>query len=164
LMDASRALVQGKGIVALRVEPRLAPPAPGLLRDFHRAPVDLMPSETLYLDIRPEPDALLGAMHPKWRYNIRLAGRAGVRVRESRDLADLGQLYAVLQEAAGRGEFFLEPLSFFTALHEQFVKPGLARVLLAEHEGRVLAGLLLVTFATPATYLYRGPAHYGRRG
>ena len=36
---------------------------------------------TVVSDLTPDEDALLAAMKPKWRYNIRLAERRGVVVR-----------------------------------------------------------------------------------
>jgi peptidoglycan pentaglycine glycine transferase (the first glycine) len=136
---------------------------PRVLRDFRRAPVDITPQETLYLDLTPDEDAILATMHPKWRYNIRLAARQGVTIREDNSPAAINALYGVMQEAAGRGEFFLEPMPFFAALHEHFVEPGKARVLLAEYEGQVLGAMLLVTYGRRATYLYGGTSHEERQ-
>jgi lipid II:glycine glycyltransferase (peptidoglycan interpeptide bridge formation enzyme) len=168
LMKKTRELAAERDIVALRIEPRLAHPVPPALRDFSRAPVDLCPPETLYLDLGPagaprSDEELLGQMHPKWRYNIRLASRRGVTVREEATGAGVLRLYEALTDAAGRGEFFLEPLPFFAALHTHFVEPGLARVLLAEHDGEVLGAMLLVTYGSRATYFYGGTSNAERQ-
>src|SRR5919205_2677028 len=82
LLKAAEEWAPAYGAQALQIEPRLPAPRPALLRNFRRAPVDLLPAETLYFDLTPSPDDLLAAMHPKGRYNIRLAGRRGVAVHE----------------------------------------------------------------------------------
>lgn len=148
--------------LALRVEPRLEPPRPRLLRDFGRAPVDLLPTETLYLDLTPEPAALLAAMHPKGRYNIRLAERRGVIVREEIDPASARQFHAVVAEAGARDGFFVEPPRFFGDLADTLFPIGLARFLFAEDADGTLGALLLVIYGRRATYLYGGIANRRR--
>lgn len=173
ILDETRRVVAGTGVVALRIEPRIELPLPSFLRDFSRAPVDLCPPETLYLDVTPSEEDLLAAMSPKWRYNVRLAARRGVTVREDSSPAAVSQLFSVLREAAARGEFFLEPLPFFAALHQHLIRPGFARLLLAECEGRpgdrhegerqLLGAMLLVTYGDRATYLYGGTSNLERQ-
>lgn len=152
----------GEGAIAWRIEPRLPRPAPRILRNFTRAPVDLLPCESLYLDLAPTPDQLLAGMRPKGRYNIRLAPRRGVVVEEAGP-EGLDALYDILQQAAGRDGFFLEPREFFAQLLEA---PGsFVRLLLArgcETQGNHLGALVLVTYGGRATYLYGGVANHGR--
>ncbi len=142
--------------VGLRVEPRLSGPRPRTLRLFRRAPSDVVPRETLYLDLTPRPDAILAAMHPKTRYNIRLAARHGVHVREDRTVAAVAPLHGLLCEAAARDGFFVEPRSTFDALVESLGPAGIGRVLLAERDGEALGALFLLTYGGRATYLYGG--------
>jgi peptidoglycan pentaglycine glycine transferase (the first glycine) len=162
LLEAAEECAPAYGVQALQIEPRLLAPRPALLRNFRRAPVDLLPTETLYLDLRPSPDDLLAAMHPKGRYNIRLAERRGVAVRETSEPAAVHQFYPLVAAAGERDDFFVEPRSFFAALAEALCPPGLARFLFAEHEGETLAAMLLVTYGTRATYLYGGVANQKR--
>lgn len=150
------------GAQSLQIEPRLVAPRPPLLRNFRRAPVDLLPTETLYLDLRPGEDALLAAMHPKGRYNIRLAARRGVVVHESVDPVDVRRLYPLLRAAGERDDFWVEPARFFAALAERLCPAGLARMLFAERDGDTLAAMLLITYGRRATYLYGAVANHDR--
>jgi lipid II:glycine glycyltransferase (peptidoglycan interpeptide bridge formation enzyme) len=154
LLEAAEAAAPAFGAVALRIEPRLAPPPPRLLRGFGRAPIDLLPVETLILDLTDPPVAILAQMRPKGRYNIRLAERHGVVVREERGPAALPDFWALLAEAGGRAGFFVEPPAFFVALRAALAPRGLARFLIAERAGEPLAAMLLVTYGERATYLY----------
>ena len=159
LDEAMAELAAREGAMGWRVEPRLEPPLPRGLRNFRRSPVDLLPAESLVLDLLPAPEALLATMHPKGRYNIRLAARRGVEVEELAPDEALEPLYAMLDEAAVRNDFFLEPRAFFAQLLETLAPTGHARVFVAQAEGKVLGALLLMRHGARATYLYGGVAH-----
>lgn len=156
--------------MGIRIEPRL--PAEPLCRslssligrkDLARSPVDLLPRETLCLDLQMTEDELLSSMRPKGRYNIRLAERRGVTFRFAEaNSADLRLFYSVLKEASLRDGFFLEPLSFFHQLIETLLPSGMARILFAEHEGDCLATMILVSCGHTATYLYGGTSNHKR--
>lgn len=132
------------------------------MRDFRRAPVDLVPRETLYLDLNGSPEAILRQMRPKGRYNIGLARRRGVTIREEPSASAVGSFYRVTAEAAERDQFFVEPYTFFVALAESLCPAGMARFVFAEHEGNLLGAMLLVTFGDRATYLYGGTGNLKR--
>src|SRR5579885_3434275 len=55
------------GAIALRIEPRLLPPPSPLLREFVRGPMDLVPYETLYIDLSRPVQDILDSMKPKGR-------------------------------------------------------------------------------------------------
>ena len=132
------------------------PPAPAVLLEFGRAPLDLLPNETLVLDLSPALDQILASMRPKGRYNIRLAERKGVTVRQGAAGEIIDVFYPILCQAGGRDHFAVEPLSFFVELASTLVPAGLATLLLAEHEGETLGGLILIKNGHTATYLYGG--------
>ena len=144
------------GAMALRIEPKLAPPVERYMRDFGRAPVDLLPNETLYLDLKKQDAELLAEMHHKCRYNIRLSQKKGVRIEEHTDTSALVDFYPALIEAAQRDDFFAEPRSFFDGLCDALFPSGMARLFLAKHEDDVLGGLLMLTYGKKATFLYGG--------
>jgi hypothetical protein len=105
--SAFRNSAAGKRVVALRVEPRCeAVPEP--LGALPRAPVDLVPDETLLVELGPEP-AMLACMKPKGRYNARLALRRGVDVVTSTDPADVHEFFFVLEQTARYQDFRRSP-------------------------------------------------------
>jgi lipid II:glycine glycyltransferase (peptidoglycan interpeptide bridge formation enzyme) len=159
LVGALRRSGPARRAVALRLEPRLPAPAgaengPVALRGLPRAPVDLVPDETLEVDLGSEP-AMLAAMRPKGRYNIRVAARHGVEVESSVDPADVHALYAVLEETAGYHGFLLEPKSFFINLALALF-PAMGRLTFARYKGVTLAAALTVRHGGTVTYLYGG--------
>ena len=90
-------------------------------------------------DLTPDEDALLAAMKPKWRYNIRLAERRGVVVRDG-TAADLPAFYAMYAETGARDGFLVRPFEYYHAIWARFLADGLGHVLLAEVEGARPAG------------------------
>jgi lipid II:glycine glycyltransferase (peptidoglycan interpeptide bridge formation enzyme) len=155
LVAAARRSAPGRSAIAVRVEPRLpadARPAP--LAGLARAPVDLVPDETLLVDLGPEAE-MLGRMRPKGRYNARLALRRGVEVVSSTDPAGVDELYFVLAQTARYQDFRLEPRSFFINLAQALV-PELGRLVFARYRGITLAAALVLRHGATATYLYGG--------
>ncbi|WP_110518513.1 lipid II:glycine glycyltransferase FemX [Herpetosiphon llansteffanensis] len=162
LREAAETHASDYGAIGLRIEPRLERPAPNLLRDWRRAPVDMLARETLYLDLQPDEQHLLAAMKPKGRYNIRLAARRGVTVRISHDLADIPLFYSLMDEAGERDDFYVEPIDHFNDLLATLAPLGHAHLLFAEYAGQALGTMLLVTYGQRAVYQYGGISNQQR--
>jgi peptidoglycan pentaglycine glycine transferase (the first glycine) len=156
LMDAVQAQASDLGIMAIRIEPRLSPPLIPALREFGKAPVDLVPKETLYIDLSPTPESILESMRTKGRYNIALASRHEVTVSQDCTAEGVKEFHAIVSEASHRDDFALEPISFFEHLASVLCPVGHARFLFSKHEGETLGALLLITYGSMATYLYGG--------
>ncbi len=162
IKDEAQKYAQNFRLLGMRIEPRLAQPLPKLLREFGRAPLDLVPKETLYLDLRLSQEQLLASMKPKGRYNIKLAQRRGLKIVEKCGADAVGQFYECISEASKRDGFALEPRSFFDYLADTLCPTGVARFLFAEHEGELLGALLLITYGQRGTYLYGGITNHKR--
>lgn len=92
-------------VMALRVEPQaLASESVQVQKDeFHVITVATrQPRHTLVIDLNQPEEELLRAMHPKTRYNIHLAERKGVEVREGKD-ADV--FWKLNKETCARDQF-----------------------------------------------------------
>lgn len=156
IIDTIQVQAADLGIMAIRIEPRIAPPPPGMLREFGRAPVNLVPRETLYVDLSMPEESILAAMKPKGRYNIALGKRHGVEIVEDTSTERVNNFYQVVKESSERDGFALEPFAFFQHIESALCPEGIARFLLARHEGDVLGALLLMTYGSRGTYLYGG--------
>ncbi len=122
-----------------------------------KAPRDLLPPDTVLVDLAGSEDDLLARMHHKTRYNIRLAQRRGVVVEDG-TAADLPAWYEVYLETMRRNGIEPMPLAHFTTMLDERAEgsasPVQTRLLLARHDGRLLAGMLLAIAPSRATYLY----------
>lgn len=120
----------------------------------------IQPRRTVIIDLRGEEEALLARMKPKWRYNIRLSMRRGVTVREGGE-ADLPAFYRLMEITGQRDGFGIHSAAYYRRAWALFAPHGRARLLLAEYEGELLAGLLAYAFNGQAWYMYgaSGEAH-----
>jgi lipid II:glycine glycyltransferase (peptidoglycan interpeptide bridge formation enzyme) len=134
-----------------------------LKRGWRYADQQIQFKNTVILDLAPAEDDLLAAMKPKWRYNIRLAGRKGVVV-ESGGLDDLPAFFQLYAETAQRDNFLIRPRAYYLDAWQSYLtaEPKQADLLLARYEGQPIAGLLLLYFGRTAWYMYGASADQGR--
>ncbi|HEX2170975.1 MAG TPA: peptidoglycan bridge formation glycyltransferase FemA/FemB family protein [Dehalococcoidia bacterium] len=137
--------------VFVRVEPNQAEPLGLDAHDFTRAPATVQADVTIHVDLGPDLDALLAAAKPKTRYNIRLAQRRGVEV-SSGTFRDLPDFYRLLQETSRRDQFFIRPFAYYQTVFASLGEK--VRLLLAHHEGELLAAAFVTFFGPEAIYLY----------
>jgi len=163
LIDYCEKISQEKrAFIGLRIEPRLPLPVPDMLLEFGRSPMDLIPSETVYLSLSDPLDRIMARMKPKGRYNTRLSQRKMVSVRQGSAGEIIDIFYPLLSEAGRRDNFAVEPLSFFVELASTLMPTGMLTLLLAELEGKPVGGLLMIAYGKMATYLYGGISNTNR--
>jgi peptidoglycan pentaglycine glycine transferase (the first glycine) len=126
----------------------------GVRSKWQKAKQEVQPRKTLVLDLTKSEEELLQAMHQKTRYNIRLAEKKGVQVRFSQAEQDLAKFLELVREVEGRGEFKFHPAEHYRVLLKILGPAGQLSLLVAEHEGEVLAVNMLIKFAETATYLH----------
>ncbi|MFP4151339.1 MAG: lipid II:glycine glycyltransferase FemX [Alkalispirochaeta sp.] len=144
---------------------------------YHRlrkAPTDIRPVHTLVVDINRDDQAILAGMKAKTRYNVGLADRRGVRVFPASPRR-LDEWYSLYTETMARHGKCVHHKHHFTKLFEAArqartagVLPGTPRkrhnirLILAEQEDRVVAGMVLAVSGPYAIYLYGASASVGR--
>ena len=168
------AFAKRKGAIFCKAEPNLAA-SERLSRafageGFAQAP-RIQPRRTIILDLLPDKpeDALLSAMKPKTRYNIRLASRRGVTVKQGESDEDLQAFYDLSNETSSRDEFAIHDLAYYRdALRlfqgQSFAAPA-AKLLLAYHPDfgdQPIGGLVVFAFGREAIYMYGASSDKGR--
>ena len=114
----------------------------------------IQPRYVFRLDITPELDELFANLHSKTRYNIRLAKRRGVQIKENCTREDLRVFYDVLTITAKRDNFLIRSYDYFETLWDCLVENNLAKLFLAEYKGKVIAGTLAFIFGDKTWYIY----------
>jgi lipid II:glycine glycyltransferase (peptidoglycan interpeptide bridge formation enzyme) len=110
-------------------------------------------SNSVWLDLNGSEQDWLDRMKQKTRYNLHLAQRKGVAVRQG-TLDDLGMLYHMYAETSQRDGFVIRPEEYYRCVWQTFMQRDMASCLIAEAEGQPIAGLFLFYFARKAWYLY----------
>ena len=157
LWAALQELARSQRAVCLKVEPELSddPILAERLRGwgFRPSPQAVQPRRTIWVDLTAEEAAILACMKSKTRYNVRLAARKGVEVREG-TLDDLDTFYAMMQETGARDGFAVRSREYYQAVYQLFVPAGLARLFLAFLGDEPLGGLMAFACGDKAWYFY----------
>jgi lipid II:glycine glycyltransferase (peptidoglycan interpeptide bridge formation enzyme) len=108
---------------------------------------------TVILRVDCPDEDMLARMKQKTRYNLRLAQRKGVTVREGTP-ADFATLYKMYAETSVRDGFVIRSADYYECVWQSFYKNNMLHPLIAEYEGQPISGLILFTYAGRAWYLY----------
>ena len=157
VLDAVQDLVRRSGCCTSSCSrPRMAPtwPTPCARGGSSRSSfLDPAPRMTVRVDLRRSPDAMLAAMRARSRTYIRQAQRRGVVVREGSE--DELPAFCNLVTATGRRQGFSPyPRAYYEQLWRSF--RGRVHMLVAEYEGDILSGTLLLAFGDTVSYKMGG--------
>jgi peptidoglycan pentaglycine glycine transferase (the first glycine) len=129
----------------------------------------VQPQDTAIVDLKCDTETLLERMHAKTRYNIKVAERHGVEVREAVSAEDFLVFWNLLKETAARDKFHTHPLAYYKKLWESCsdVSPSdisrlTVKILLAEKDNYVLAAGMFSFFGDRVLYLHGASASHGR--
>lgn len=108
---------------------------------------------SIVLDLTQTEDELLAAMSQNTRRKVRTAEKKGVTVRQAGP-ADLPTLYELYRITGQRDAFLIRPFDYYRQAWQRFMEAGLAHALIAEHEGRPIAHVILFHFGQTCWYFY----------
>ncbi len=112
----------------------------------------IQPRTSLVVDISGGEDTILTAMKQKTRYNIRLAEKKRVAVRQGH-AADIATFHRLALTTANRNNFGLHSLRYYQTAHALFA-PNRCALFIAEFEAESLAALIAFCHSQDAYYFY----------
>jgi len=121
---------------------------------FRKSKKEPQPQRTIFLDLKKSPEELLKNMKSKTRYNIRLAQRKGIRIKEIKDETGIDIFYRLMLETSKRDKFYAHPKSHYQNLIKILGPKGLAEILVAEYNNQPLAANIVSFFNQKSTYLH----------
>jgi peptidoglycan pentaglycine glycine transferase (the first glycine) len=113
----------------------------------------VQPKAIMVLNLGDGLDQILANFKSKWRYNVRLAERKGVSVRQG-ERSDLDVFYDLLRTTAVRDRFAVRGRTYFEDLWDVLHPANMLQLFIAEFEGRALAAIILFCMGNRATYVY----------
>lgn len=126
---------------------------------------DILPSNTIIIDLCKTEKEILAQMKPKTRYNINLAERKGVEVRTC-SINDLNIWYSLYLETAQRNKLYINDISYFHSVFatkmEDDTLPVHVKLLIAYADHEPLAAMFLLVSSHRATYLYGASSSHHR--
>lgn len=111
------------------------------------------PARTVMLPLGPD-DVMLGHMHQKTRYSVRLAMRRAVdvEVKDTRDQSAIDAFYELLTDTASRNEFSVHSREYYDDFLDVFGDD--AYFVFASYEGNLCAVVIAASFGDTGTYMY----------
>ena len=114
---------------------------------------EIQPRYVFRLDIKDKTEEeIFEGFHSKTRYNIRLAIKKGVTVKEG-TREDLKEFHKIMVETGERDGFIIRPLSYFEKMYDELA-PEHMKLLMAYHEDKPISGVIPIMYGNKTWYLY----------
>ena len=121
------------------------------LRPSHRP---LFTKYTFVLDLTKSEEELLKAMHPKTRYNLKVAQKHGVVVREDNSSEAFDTYLSLTKETTARQGFYAHNETYHRRMWEILHHAGIARLWTASLHGTILAAWIIFAWEKTLYYPY----------
>lgn len=126
---------------------------------FRPSPQTIQPPRTILIDLDGD-ETMLARMNQGTRRKIRQSQKNGITYKEaSRD--EVSKFTAMMQITGSRGDFGVHEPGYYALAYDLFV-PHDAALILAEHEGDPLAGIMVFAAGKTAWYLYGASSNQKR--
>lgn len=119
---------------------------------WRRAPIHMLAEHIWWLDISPDEDTLMKNFRKTMRNLIRRAGRDGVSIRVSRDMADVDTYIDIHKDTVVRHGFTPYTDSFFRSQVAAFLEDDQVLIFVAEYEGKPIAASIIMFYGDMASY------------
>lgn len=120
---------------------------------FHESPQTVQPPNTVLIDISGDEETILARMNQGTRRKIRQSQKNGIRYYEG-SKAEVAKFNAMMHTTGSRNAFGVHEPGYYERAYDLFVPNGDAALILAEHEGDDLAGIMVFAAGKTAWYLY----------
>jgi peptidoglycan pentaglycine glycine transferase (the first glycine) len=148
--------------IFLKVEPDLFEPLElienpeGLLsipmpQGFTSSVHSIQPLRTILVDLSVSEAQILARMKQKTRYNIRLAGKKGIKVIASSDVETFHRMLIV---TGARDGFGVHRVEYYREAYRLFEPEGQCQLFLASFNGEPVAGLMAFARGSKSWYFY----------
>ncbi len=156
LWAAIDAAARARGAAFLKWEPGFPPPGapapqPAAL-GFAPSPQTIQPPRTVLIALDADDDGLLARMNQGTRRKIRQSQKNDIRYWEAA-AHELPLFTGMMQMTGARNIFGVHSPDYYALAYRLFV-PQHAALILAEHEGEPLAGVMVFALGDSAWYLY----------
>lgn len=119
----------------------------------------IIPRHTNIINLSQSEEEMFNKMHPKGRYNIRLATKKGVQIREEFDAENF---YKLLEQTADRDNFFVNSKDYYKIMIDTLGKKSIAKIYMAYYQDIPVAGIFIVNLKDTCIYYYGASANTNR--
>ncbi len=122
---------------------------------------EIQPSQRQWLDITKSDEEILAQMKPKGRYNIKIAQREKVKIRQSVNPKDVTIFYDLFEITSKRAQITYRKKQYFLDLINAF-KPENIAIFVAEYKRKPLSAAIISFYQGIASYLYGASSNENR--
>jgi lipid II:glycine glycyltransferase (peptidoglycan interpeptide bridge formation enzyme) len=149
--------------ISLKIDPDVLAEETDILGTLQRLGFDhalkqVQPRATIWLDLNQPAERLLMNCEEKTRYNIRLAGKRGVVVKEDSSEKGIKIFYDLYQKTAFRDHFLIHPLKYYQLIREILFDKGLGNNFIAYYDDQPIAAVIIFCFGSRIWYMYGASA------
>ena len=109
---------------------------------------------TFVLDLKKSEEELLQSMHSKTRYNLRVAQKHNVTVREDNSNSAFGKYLRLTEETTGRQGFYAHNTLYHNTMWAFMKQAGIAHLFTAQYQGITLAAWIIFAWNKTLYYPY----------
>jgi lipid II:glycine glycyltransferase (peptidoglycan interpeptide bridge formation enzyme) len=109
---------------------------------------------TFWIDLTPSEEELMKGFSSKTRYNIRVAGRNGVTIKEDNSDAAFNKYLSLTRETVGRQGFYAHTEKYHRLMWEILKKAGIVHLLTATYQGEIITTWILFEWKDFLYYPY----------
>ncbi len=159
LLAAVEKEAEKRHAISLKIDPAVSEEQQNILAVFHtlgfeKAAKQIQPRATFLLDLTLETNAILMGFEEKTRYNIRLAAKKGVVVREDPSEQGINMFYKIYRETSLRDKFLVHPVKYYQKIREILFENGLGSCFIAYYNDKPIAGVIIFCFGSKIWYMY----------
>lgn len=114
---------------------------------------EIQPRYVFRLDVKGKTeDEVFKNFHQKTRYNVRLATKKGVTVKDG-TREDLKDFHKIMITTGKRDGFIIRPLEYFEKMYDELGQEHM-KILMAYYEGKPISGVIPIIYGNKTWYLY----------
>lgn len=163
---ALKEIGQRSGAIFIKVEPNIMIPAEqeqtsnfSSINKFifargGRAAKHLFTPYTFVLDLAPSEEELFANLHPKTRYNVRLAIKKGVQIVDDSSDDGLETFIKLLAETTSRQNFYAHDAKYYRDLWRTVGRSGMMKIFHAVYQDTVIVSWIIFLFNGKLYYPY----------
>ncbi len=145
--------------ISLKIDPDVSEEQQNVLDMLHtlgfvKALKQIQPRATIILDLNRDLNDILMSFEEKTRYNVRLAEKKGVVVREDSSERGINLFYGMYRETSHRDKFLIHPLKYYQRIRELLFGKGMGSTFIAYYNNKPIAAVIIFCFGSKVWYMY----------
>lgn len=146
-------------VISLKIDPEVEEDFPSLRENFkslgfEKALKQVQPRATFILDLGPSLEDILAGFEEKTRYNIRLAEKKGIVIKEDASEKALDSFYRIYLETSKRDKFIVHPIKYYQKIREILFPSKMGTIFTAYFNEKPIASVIVFTFGKKMWYMY----------